>query len=172
MTPLTLHRDYRLTQTIAIFSLLACIWLALQISKPAEQFHYVNFGKHAQLVSVTPAATSIKIGQPVTFTIKWLLSAPLPESHNISYYIRNHQQTLGQLDTKSIQTTGMPFTDIPENGLLFSDKIEIPTKRNLAPGIYEVVAFIFPPEDYKINPTLGSALYEAQRTIFNIEVRP
>ena len=172
MTNLNLHRDYRLTQSIAIISLMACIWLALQISKPAEQFHYANFGKHAQLVSVTPAANSIKIGQPITFTIKWWLSAPLPENHNISYYIRNHKQTLGQLDTNSIQSTAMRFSEIPDSGLLFTDTLEIPTKRNLAPGIYEVVAFIFPPDEYKLNAAQGSAIYEIQRTIFNIDVRP
>lgn len=172
MSHSNLHRDYRLTQTIAIISLLTCIWLALQISKPAEQFHYANFGKHAQLVSVIPAASSIKIGQPVTFTVKWWLAEPLPVKHNISYYVRNHQQTLGQLDTNSIQSTGMRFTDIPAAGLVFTDRLEIPTKRNLTPGTYEVVSFIFPADDYKISPARGSAIYEVQRTIFNIEVLP
>ncbi|MGV8835978.1 hypothetical protein [Cellvibrio sp.] len=166
-----LHRDYRLTQTIAIVNLLAVIWLGIQINRPAEQFHYANFGTQAQLVSATPAATRIKPGQPIKFTVKWWLSAPLPPNHNISYYVRNHKHELGRLDTNSIKSTSIKFTDIPADGILFTDELEIPTRRNIPPGIYEVVAFIFPPDDFKINPARGSAIYEVQRTIFNIEAR-
>jgi len=166
-----LHRDYRLTQTIAIVNSLAVIWLGIQINRPAEQFHYANFGTQAQLVSATPAATRIKPGQPIKFTVKWWLSAPLPQNHNISYYVRNHKHELGRLDTNSIKSTSIKFTDIPADGILFTDELEIPTRRNIPPGIYEVVAFIFPPDDFKINPARGSAIYEVQRTIFNIEAR-
>jgi hypothetical protein len=166
------HRDYRLTQTIAIISLLTAIWLVVQYTKPAEQFHYVNFGKNAQLISVTPVSTRVKIGQPIKFTIKWWLSAPLPANHNISYYVRNQQQALGQLDTNSIKSLDLAYTQIPTQGLMFSDQLEIPTKRNLAPGIHEVVTFIYPPEDFKINAGQGSSLYNLQRVLFTIDVQP
>lgn len=172
MTSLNLHQAYRLTQTLTVLSLMAVVWLTVQLHKPDTQFLYLNFGSDAQLVSVTPSLQTIKAGQSLRFNASWWLAKPLPENHAICYHVRNQNTQIGTLDTFAINSSGRKYSDISTNGEFFTNNITINLKKNAPPGIYEVVTFIYPTENFSLAPEFGSAIYNAQRTIFIVEVKP
>lgn len=160
----------RLTQTLVIICTLTLIYILIKKDKPEPQFHYVNFGINAQLVSATPHTLRLLPGQTIRFSVQWKFSAPLPESHLIAYHVRNQQHQLTPLDTQTIQASGLAYKDTPPQGIIFEDHLSIPTTTDMPEGIYEVVTFIYPTDKYPLNTALGSAIYDAQRVLFNVEI--
>lgn len=160
----------RFTQTLVILCALALAYLLVKKDKPAPQFHHVNFGNDAQLVSVTPHTLRLVTGQTIRFSVQWKFSSPLPESHLIAYHVRNQQHQLTPLDTRTIQASGLAYSHTPLQGIIFEDHLSIPTTADMPEGIHEVVTFIYPIGDYPLNPALGSAIYNAQRVLFNVEI--
>ncbi len=68
---------YRITQTLIISVGLAMIWLYQYASRPQPEFHRVNFGQNAHLISVTHTAETVSRGKMLEFSIRWWLLAPL-----------------------------------------------------------------------------------------------
>lgn len=161
---------YRITQTLIIVIGLALLWLYQYTNRPQPEFHRVNFGVHAQLVSVIPSPELVARGDTVEFSIRWWLLDPLPSDQTISYRIRNRQIDLAFLDTNKIQATGQPYADISNGGLIFDDHIALAIPDNATPGIYEVVAYLYPFAGNELNNSLGSPIYSPQRTLFTVNI--
>ena len=162
--------EQRITQTFIIAIVIALIWMFTLINQPAAEIHRVNFGNQAQLVSVIPAPEKIMRGRNVEFVVNWWLLEPLPAGHTISYRLRNRQQDLALLDTTSIQTSGQPYASIPAGGMVFNDRISLPTPADATPGIYEVVAYLYPFENYALHTDQGSPIFLSQRTLFTVNI--
>lgn len=163
-------RDHRITQTLIIAVIIALVWLFNVKTQPAVEIHRVNFGNQVQLVSVIPAPENVVRGRNVEFVIRWWLLEPLPAGYSISYRLRNRQNNIALLDTTTIQTTGQAYTAVPTDGLVFSDRILLPVPTDAPPGVYELVAYVYPFEGYEINPGLGSPIYSPQRTLFTVSI--
>lgn len=164
--------EQRISQILIIAIAIALIWMFNLINQPTAEIHRVNFGNQAQLVSVIPAPENIMRGRKVEFVIRWWLLEPLPSSHTISYRLRNRQQDVALLDTNSIQTSGQAYAAIPAGGTVFNDRISLPIPPDTTPGIYEVVAYLYPFENYPINPDQGSPIFLSQRTLFTVNITP
>lgn len=166
----TIGLEHRINQTLIVVIGILLIWLLNLIKQPEVEIHRVNFGNNAQLVSVIPAPENILRGRNVEFSVRWWLLEPLPKNYVIGYRLRNRQRDLALLDTSGIQISGQTYADIPANGLLFNDQISLPIPLNTQPGIYEVVAYIYPFEGYVLSKNLGSPIFSPQRTLFNINI--
>jgi hypothetical protein len=164
--------EHRITQTLIIAVIIALVWLFNVKTQPAAEIHRVNFGNQVQLVNVIPAPENVVRGRNVEFVIRWWLLEPLPAGYSISYQLRNRQKTIALLDTNSIQATGQAYATIPTGGLVFDDRISLPIPANTAPGIYEIIAYLYPFEGYEINQGLGSPIYSLQRTLFTVNITP
>ncbi|MDO8344583.1 MAG: hypothetical protein Q7T48_15380 [Cellvibrio sp.] len=162
--------EFRITQVLLIAIGMTVVWIFNYIKQPETEIHRVNFGNYAQLVSVVPAPENILRGRNVEFSIRWWLLKPLPKNYIIGYRVRNGQKDIALLDTSNIQISGQAYTDIPTNGLLFNDKISLPIPLNTQPGIYEVVAYIYPFEGYALSKSLGSPIFSPQRTLFTLNI--
>lgn len=162
--------EYRITQTLIVALGIAIVWIFNFTKQPETEIHRVNFGKHAQLISVIPAPENILRGRNVEFSIRWWLLEPLPKNYVIGYRLRNSQKDIALLDTTNIQISGQAYADIPINGLLFNDKISLPIPLNTQPGIYEMVTYIYPFEGYALSKSLGSPIFSPQRTLFTLNI--
>lgn len=164
--------ELRITQTFVIALGIAILWMFNFITQPAAETHRVNFGSQAQLISVVHAADTAVRGRTIQFSIRWWLLEPLASNTSISYRLRNRQDSVAVLDTKNIQATGQPYTEIPAEGLIFNDTISLAIPPNTVPGTYEVVAYLFPFESHPLDSSLGSPIYTPQRTLFTITIVP
>lgn len=162
--------EHRITQTLIIAVIIALVWLFNVKTQPAAEIHRVNFGNQVQLVNVIPAPENVVRGRNVEFVARWWLLEPLPAGRSISYRLRNSKKNIALLDTTSIQATGLAYTKLPADGLVFSDQISLPVPIDTPPGAYEVVAYVYPFEGYEINNALGSPIYSPQRTLFTVNI--
>lgn len=172
MPPLNIGLEFRITQTLVITLGIVVIWMFNFVNQPQAETHRVKFGSQAQLISVIHASDTAVRGRSVQFSVRWWLLEPLASGTTISYRLRNRQQDIALLDTTSIQTTGQLYTELPAEGLVFNDKISLPVPPNAAPGIYEVVTYLYPFEAHPLDSSLGSPIFSSQRTLFTITILP
>lgn len=172
MPSLNTRLEFRITQTLIIVFGIALIWMFNLITQPQAEIHRVKFGSQAQLISVVHASDSVVRGRNVQFSVRWWLLEPLPSSTSISYLLRNRQHNITVLDTKNIQATGQLYAELPAESLIFNDTISLPIPPNAVPGVYEVVAYLYPFEPHPLDPSLGSPIYSPQRTLFTITILP
>jgi hypothetical protein len=163
---------FRITQSLVIFLGVTLVWLFQLVRQSPPELHRVKFGSVAQLVSVIPGPARISPGNNLEFSIRWWLLGPLPEDHNISYKVRNRQRDLAVLDTRAIQTTGQSYSTLNEEGIEFDDLISLAIPADATPGIYEVVAYLYPFNDNQLDEALGSPIFSTQRTLFTVHIAP
>lgn len=161
----------RIAQTLIILCLIMCLWALLKVYSPKEQFHYINFGGLAQLVSVTPYHYQVKPGDQIKFGVKWRLLAPLPQDRLIAYYLGNPNGIpLAGIDTTAPLNGGPSYTQVAEGGRLITDVIEMNIPIDTAPGVYEISTFIFPVGSFELNSAFSSVLSPWHRTLFIVTV--